>query len=510
VTGRKRMYAHWRTPISGFLGALLSICATASCAEEMLVMPFKCAIIAGQPVLTPSPDEGYRILGQHEQRTFTACSPVHPDTCKQWTVHRFELECEGVRVPWTAVAVAADGPRNPRAWVENGQVRVRMGPWWSMPPGDPCARTGLYEDRWQARQLARYCAERRGGLPPAVVDLPAGFAPMLGTGGFFVAPAGAPHSGGPPQVASGMPPAHAAPSRPPPMPRDTTKEPAKRQAAPPEQAAKMPPPALAAASPSPPAAAAAPPPAAASPPPAAAAASPPAAPAAAPPPPAPAGTAEHPTIINRPGPPQETAPAVKEPSPNAEGAAKFGAPALKQVAEQLPPASAREAASNSQSIEVSLISMAGTPVAMLAGLAMVAAFTAGTFAWLRKHERAYSAGTVSRDFASVSLTGERNALTIRPQVEPEPGPASAAVQSGSTFVRGPTWTPSNRAEALAVLGMGVTPDATQVAIKRIVDGLRLSWHPDHAKDEGDRQVRELRLKQINTAWDILNGVQAEA
>jgi curved DNA-binding protein CbpA len=58
--------------------------------------------------------------------------------------------------------------------------------------------------------------------------------------------------------------------------------------------------------------------------------------------------------------------------------------------------------------------------------------------------------------------------------------------------------------------MGVTPDATQVAIKRIVDGLRLSWHPDHAKDEADRQTRELRLKQINAAWDILNGVRAEA
>jgi curved DNA-binding protein CbpA len=58
--------------------------------------------------------------------------------------------------------------------------------------------------------------------------------------------------------------------------------------------------------------------------------------------------------------------------------------------------------------------------------------------------------------------------------------------------------------------MGVTPDATQVVIKRIVDGLRLNWHPDHAKDEPDRQMRELRLKQINAAWDILNGVRAEA
>jgi DnaJ-class molecular chaperone len=58
--------------------------------------------------------------------------------------------------------------------------------------------------------------------------------------------------------------------------------------------------------------------------------------------------------------------------------------------------------------------------------------------------------------------------------------------------------------------MGVTPDATHIAIKRIVDGLRLSWHPDHAKDEADRQMREVRLKQINAAWDILNGNRAQA
>ncbi|HSR81557.1 MAG TPA: hypothetical protein VLL28_12340 [Hyphomicrobiaceae bacterium] len=502
------MYANWRIPTCGFLGALLSICATASCAEEKLVMPFRCSMMAGRPVLTPSQDEGYRILGQHEQRTFTACSPANPDTCKQWTVHRFDLECEGARVPWASVAVAADGPRNPRAWIEDGQVRVRMGPWWNMPAGDPCARAGLYEDRWQARQFARYCAERRGSLPPSVVDMPAGFAPMLGTGGFFVG--AGPRSAGPPppQVASGLPPAHAVPSRPPPPPRETTKEVAKRQPAPPDQTSKTPPPALAAAPASP------------------APASP--APAAAPPAPAPAGTAEHPTIINRPEQPPEAAPpAPKQPPSNAEeGAAKFGAPALKRAVEQLPPAPAREDSrkdagkdtqkntgkdtGTDQSIEVSLITMAGTPVAMLAGLAMVAAFTAGTFAWLRKHERTTRAGAASREFASVSLTPAQNALTIPDNVEPDAGPPSPPVQSGSTFVRGPTWVPRNRAEALTVLGMGVTPDATQVAIKRIVDGLRLSWHPDHAKDEPDRQMREARLKQINAAWDILHGVPAEA
>jgi DnaJ-class molecular chaperone len=70
--------------------------------------------------------------------------------------------------------------------------------------------------------------------------------------------------------------------------------------------------------------------------------------------------------------------------------------------------------------------------------------------------------------------------------------------------------PRTRAEALEVLGMGVTPDAGEAALKKIVDGLRSSWHPDRASDESDRQLRELRMKQINAAWDILAGKRSES
>lgn len=63
--------------------------------------------------------------------------------------------------------------------------------------------------------------------------------------------------------------------------------------------------------------------------------------------------------------------------------------------------------------------------------------------------------------------------------------------------------PKSREEALSVLGMSQTSDASAKAVKKIVDGLRLSWHPDHAANEADRQLREARLKQINIAWEII-------
>ena len=70
--------------------------------------------------------------------------------------------------------------------------------------------------------------------------------------------------------------------------------------------------------------------------------------------------------------------------------------------------------------------------------------------------------------------------------------------------------PRSRQEALQILGLGVSPNSSEAAIKKIIDGLRLSWHPDLAKSEPDRLMRELRLKQINAAWDLIRGKHVEA
>ncbi|WP_244531018.1 J domain-containing protein [Hyphomicrobium facile] len=61
--------------------------------------------------------------------------------------------------------------------------------------------------------------------------------------------------------------------------------------------------------------------------------------------------------------------------------------------------------------------------------------------------------------------------------------------------------PSTIFEAYRILGLN--PDAPDAAVKKIVDALRMSWHPDHARDEADRLYREQRIKQINAAWDLL-------
>jgi hypothetical protein len=58
--------------------------------------------------------------------------------------------------------------------------------------------------------------------------------------------------------------------------------------------------------------------------------------------------------------------------------------------------------------------------------------------------------------------------------------------------------------------LGASPDAGVDVVKKIVDGLRRSWHPDLARSNDDRLYRERRMRQINVAWDIVSGRRSAA
>ncbi len=58
--------------------------------------------------------------------------------------------------------------------------------------------------------------------------------------------------------------------------------------------------------------------------------------------------------------------------------------------------------------------------------------------------------------------------------------------------------------------LGLNSDAAPNVAKKLVDALRMTWHPDFARDDHDRQQREARMKQINAAWDMIKGQAAQA
>ena len=68
--------------------------------------------------------------------------------------------------------------------------------------------------------------------------------------------------------------------------------------------------------------------------------------------------------------------------------------------------------------------------------------------------------------------------------------------------------PRTTSEAYDVLG--VNPDVSEGVLKKIVDALRMSWHPDHARSDEDRRVREDRIRQINIAWELINATREAA
>ncbi len=77
---------------------------------------------------------------------------------------------------------------------------------------------------------------------------------------------------------------------------------------------------------------------------------------------------------------------------------------------------------------------------------------------------------------------------------------SAAVSLGGP--RNPTRVPETKSEAYAALGLN--PDVAEPTLKKVADGLRMSWHPDLARDDADRREREDRIKAINIALDLIH------
>jgi hypothetical protein len=158
-----------------------------------------------------------------------------------------------------------------------------------------------------------------------------------------------------------------------------------------------------------------------------------------------------------------------------------------------------------------------TTVGALVAFGGLALGLLAAFALARRNEHVRDSRRRPRDLGSVSLDGKRakppaRIGNARGNLPPNAAASAMSRVPGKAAVNGSAeWgdrMPQTRAEAMQILGVGVTPTASEAAIKKIVDGLRQSWHPDHAKDEADRAMRELRSKQINAAWELLRRQRA--
>ena len=143
-------------------------------------MPFTCQVERGKVVLSPTPNQTYRIYGKREQRKVTTCSQFG-DGCRLSTVYRFDLDCGGARTDWRSVVTAMAPWTKPEP--SNGAfvpIREYRGPYWRFyfapPYGPPMA-------------LGPYGPPRAYRIPPAPrqTGMSAGFAPIPGRLAYFTA-----------------------------------------------------------------------------------------------------------------------------------------------------------------------------------------------------------------------------------------------------------------------------------------------------------------------------------
>ena len=442
-------------------------------ASERLVMSLDCRVEGRDLHLSPtsSPRE-YAILGKHEQEAVTTCSPADPARCRTWRLHRFDVDCDGARVSWLDIVGANAYQRRYPARVDNGRLIVGMGRSWAEPPR---GALGM-----RARQGSPVQQRRN-----RVVELPAGFAPTLGIDARFVAadPAAT--------TSVSRQPARDAVAITPPLPN-----PARRAAAPPqgrggdsETAAADRPPAPETRDASTTAAAPAP--------------------------------AQEVRIINAPGTardpgptaapaiaPEQSAAAAAGPATTTTGSIGKADPAEPALA-NLPAAPSADALPRIPPVarnEVMRIDEA--TIGVLAAGGLLAAALLGVLIAARRRSARRHHNRPTRDFAAISLDAGGGSTALVPT---PPGPRltlPAIVAANPHHQPDPVAAspldrlPETSTEALTLLG--VAPDASAEVIKRVVDGLRQSWHPDLARNELDRIVREKRMKQINVAWDLVS------
>ncbi|HKZ96585.1 MAG TPA: J domain-containing protein [Hyphomicrobiaceae bacterium] len=485
-----------------WIGAATLIAATAvgAAPSERLVMPFSCGFEGNRLALQPSADRSYAIIGLREQRPFAFCREPLPSLqpkCRTVMVHRFAISCAGVRVPWARVVAAALAPSGGRIAYANGRLKIERTVKPSAGDARPCI------DRPSRVGGPPPGAENQDCLPwrPARVveklEPPEGFAPVVEIGARFVfsADAAPDHTASlvltAADGATGIDAVHAAHEL-----RQTRGAGAVTVEALPG----------AAENPSRPA------------------------------------TAESvldwiPVVEAR-----DLSEAAAETVPEriasmlawlllagvlvgtiwaahrrlagaraGAGVARTFGPWLR-FAEKIAEAAAAPFARNpgtGASYDPSLAN-AADQVAALLKQTQFAVFGLRSATPLRDvlEEEVHGIGqrlAIAKAAAidgkgSVTKTAGQFRALVR-ELDRVRRIASSAAPS-LTNLREAVTLPQTKSEAYEVLG--VNADVSEGILKKIVDALRMTWHPDHAKDEEDRLLREQRIKQINIAWELIN------
>ncbi len=457
-------------------------------ARELLVMPFECGLERGRVKLSPAVATRYQIVGKREEVAVTRCDAPPSTGCRTIVAHRFDISCDGDGVAWMRVAAAIRHTGAGPAWIEGGQLNVMLPA-----GGSPAARPSCMEPPTYA--LGRIVSHRRGrdcrnrAHDFQQVVLPAGFAPV-GELGARLEPASAGTGAGSGEAS---------------FRRVAATGETRIARADPNAIIMEPLPDL-----------------------------------------EPFGAnvdadvegAEWVTVVRSAseygGAAQDSGSGALGPwawllaamalataagvmrvrSPDAWPDFLFAlAPHLERVLAQLAAicwwhsrdASSMRDLTNAGAALTAMLEQTETVVSDLKGAGPLREVLQSELQLVRQRLAYVEDAAGDGEEADARTAPQYRALVrelerIGRIVDSAAASLSGARQTGSV--------PRTTSEAYDVLG--VNPDVSEGVLKKIVGALRMSWHPDHARSDEDRLVREDRIRQINIAWDLINAKREAA
>lgn len=460
-------------------------------------MPYTCRVDGGEVSLTPGPERGYAIIGQREELPFDDCSAeTRGGQCRTFMVHRFTIDCGGSRVPWVRVVAAAQVPRLGRTWLADGRLNIQRES-RSAGAARPCvhpATAAVGRMGPPTREEADCLSSGSAGRKLAAIVLPAGFAPV-GEFGARLAfqPAGSRQA----EVATDDLVTGAIPG--PGTARfarydySVAKEPLPEIGAPDTLAQATWETVIEATDLS-----------------QGPAGSTPALPGTAAVWLALAGTLtatgwltwrrrlRSAVEVGACGGPSTAAGVWRRVADLASSAPRsFRARTLDDVGDPNLINAARQVAALLDQIEKAVRGLKeATPLREVLEQELRLIHHR-----LGMTKAAALSGTGPADRAAAQFRGLVRELERVRRI----ANGAAASLSASREALG---VPQTKSEAYAILG--VNPDVTEATLKKLVDALRMTWHPDHARDENDLILRESRMKQINIAWELINDRRHQA
>ena len=437
-------------------------------------MPFDCSFDGGDVHLAPASETSYRIVGQRDERTVTTCTRPNGASCRTVMVHRFAVSCAGRSVDWMRIAAAIRTTAANRAWIENGRLNLVMPARGALDAASPCRPTT------EAARLDGYVVLTGDCLPwsrRAVFEhlvLLDGFAPV-GELGARLMVGGANDEF---EIASLAPQLTTAAMRDGEIvlalaDPDATLEPRAHR---PSFEATL----------------------------------------------EPQLAADDWITVVREG--SDEPPVMRAGIGTSRAWAWLLVIASAAVVTVLlamrfaPLIYNRRAPAVSYSLARRDLNIANASAAVAALLQQTEAAArelkgAGPLREVLQGELGHvreRLANIEKLAAKGDMPTEKSAPQFRVLVR-ELERISRIVDSAVASMAGskkPTALPRTTSEAYEVLG--VNAEVSDGVLKKIVDALRMSWHPDHARDDDDRLMREDRIRQINIAWDLINGKREAA